>query len=192
MMRKKFSCICFVMVMAALFLAGCGRKEASDTSGAPIETTESETAASRMEKAMIQEEASETSEEEEAEEVGEAGPGAMESTQNQDPDTKVEAFAEKVQEAVSDRNLEALADLIFYPCVFITGDQEKIILQNREDLTKQNPDMVFGDDLMVAVANVDTGTLQVAQKRVVLGEGESYITFQVKNDGTIGIIEIKE
>ncbi|MFR3728159.1 lipoprotein [Lacrimispora sp.] len=192
MMRKKFSCICFVMVMAALFLAGCGRKEASDTSGAPIETTESETAASRMEKAMIQEEASETSEEEEAEEVGEAGPGAMESSQNQDPDTKVEAFAEKVQEAVSDRNLEALADLIFYPCVFITGDQEKIILQNREDLTKQNPDMVFGDDLMVAVANVDTGTLQVAQKRVVLGEGESYITFQVKNDGTIGIIEIKE
>lgn len=192
MMRKKFSCICFVMVMAALFLAGCGRKEASDNSGAPIETTESETAASRMEKAMIQEEASETSEEEEAEEVGEAGPGAMESSQNQDPDTKVEAFAEKVQEAVSDRNLEALADLIFYPCVFITGDQEKIILQNREDLTKQNPDMVFGDDLMVAVANVDTGTLQVAQKRVVLGEGESYITFQVKNDGTIGIIEIKE
>lgn len=192
MMRKKFSCICFVMVMAALFLAGCGRKEASDTSGVPIETTESETAASRMEKAMIQEEASETSEEEEAEEVGEAGPGAMESSQNQDPDTKVEAFAEKVQEAVSDRNLEALADLIFYPCVFITGDQEKIILQNREDLTKQNPDMVFGDDLMVAVANVDTGTLQVAQKRVVLGEGESYITFQVKNDGTIGIIEIKE
>lgn len=192
MMRKKISCICFAILLAALLTAGCGRKEASDSSGTPTETTESETAASRMEKALIQEETSEISEEDEAEDMGEAGPGAMESSESQGADTKVEAFAEKVQEAVSDRNLETLADLISYPCVFITGDQEKIILQNSEDLTKQNPDMVFGDDLMVAVANVDTGTLQVTEKGVVLGEGESNITFRLKADGTIGITEIKQ
>lgn len=192
MMRKKISCICFAILLAALLTAGCGRKEASDSSGTPTETTESETAASRMEKAMIQEETSEISEEEEAQDLGEAGPGAMESSENQGTDTKVEAFAEKIQEAVSDRNLESLADLLSYPCIFITGDKEKIVLQKREDLTKQNPDMVFGDDLMIAVANVDTGTLQMTQNVVVLGEGESNITFQVKTDGTMGITEIKE
>ncbi len=192
MRKKKISCICFAILVAALLTAGCGRKEASDSSGTPIETTESETGASPMKRAGIQEETSESPKEEEAEVMGEAGPGAMESSESQGPDKKVEAFAEKVQEAVSDRDLEALADLISYPCVFITGDQEKIILKNSGDLTKQNPDMVFGDDLMVAVANVDTGTLKETQKGVVLGEGDSNITFQVKPDGTIGIIEIIE
>ncbi|WP_394525874.1 hypothetical protein [Lacrimispora sp. JR3] len=192
MRKKKISCICFAILVAALLTAGCGRKEASDSSGTPIETTESEMGDSPMKRAGIQEETSESPKEEEAEVMGEAGPGAMESSESQGPDKKVEAFAEKVQEAVSDRDLEALADLISYPCVFITGDQEKIILKNSGDLTKQNPDMVFGDDLMVAVANVDTGTLKETQKGVVLGEGDSNITFQVKPDGTIGIIEIIE
>lgn len=62
----------------------------------------------------------------------------------------------------------------------------------KEDLLKLNPDMIFGDDLMVAVANVDTGSLNTKDEKIVLGEGESRITFQTSQDGSIGIIEIKE
>ena len=76
--------------------------------------------------------------------------------------------------------------------VFITMDKETMSVKKKEDFLKQNPDMIFGDDLMVAVANVDTGTLKKIEEDMALGEGESRIIFQSNQDGSIGIIEIKE
>ena len=121
------------------------------------------------------------------EDMEQAGPGSdiPETTEAADPDKKAEAFAEKVQEAVADRDLEALADMLSYPCIFITGDQDTLTIEKRDDLVKQNPDMVFGDDLMVSVANVDTADLDIKDQRVVLGEGESNITFKEMPDGTL-------
>jgi outer membrane murein-binding lipoprotein Lpp len=184
MIRNKTSCICFAICMAAVLITGCGSRKAVDSVGTPGITTESETAANEMDKAMIQEDVS-------AEE-GQEGPGAMESSESPGTDKKSEAFAEKVQEAIADRDLEALADLLAYPCKFISMDKETIVFEKREDLLKLNPDMIFGDDLMVAVANVDTGSLNTKDEKIVLGEGESRITFQAGQDGSIGIIEIKE
>ncbi|WP_077611510.1 hypothetical protein [Clostridium sp. Marseille-P2415] len=193
MFRKKISYICFAVAAAVLFAAGCGRKEAADSGGTPSEVTESETAAIRMEKAITEG----STEEETAgseEDMGQAGPGteSMDSSESAGPGKKVEAFAERIQEAVADRDMEAFADLLLYPCVFVTGDQETIILKQRDDLMKQNPDMVFGDDLMIAVANVDTVTLKMTEEGVILGEGASNITFKEKSDGSIGITEIRE
>lgn len=185
MNRKRISCICLAALVVMVFLVGCSGKGAADSESTPTETIAEET--TQRETVAVQ-----TEEETLQVMVGEEGPGAMESSESQEPDKKAEAFAEKIQEAVSDRNLDTLADLLFYPCVFITGDQEKIILEKRDDLTKQNPDMVFGDDLMVAVANVDTGMLEISPAGIVLGEGESRIIYQVKTDGTMGITEIKE
>jgi hypothetical protein len=126
--------------------------------------------------------------------MGQPGPGAgfTESEESAGPGKKVEAFAEKIQEAVGDRDLEAFAGLLVYPCVFITGDGETITFHSREDLFKQNPDMVFGDDLMVAVANVDTVSLKVTDQGVTMGEGASAITFKEQSDGSFEITEIKE
>jgi len=193
MFRKKISYICFAVVMAALLTAGCGRKEDAGTGRASSEVTESETAAVKMDQTMTDESEEEETAGEEAE-LFQAGPGAEaeESTESSSPDNKTEAFAEKIQEAVADKDLEAFADLLFYPCVFVTVDQETIILEKREDLIKQNPDMVFGDDLMVAVANVDTASLNITKQGVILGEGASNITFREKSDGSIGITEIRE
>jgi hypothetical protein len=184
MIRNKTSCICFVIIMAAVLTAGCGSKKAVDSVGTPGITTESETAASNLEKAMIQEDS--------AEDEGQEGPGATESSESPESDNRAEAFAEKIQEAIADRDLESLADLLLYPCSFISMDKETIVFEKREDLIKLNPDMVFGDDLMIAVANVDTGSLNTIEKNIVLGEGESKITFQLNQDGSFGIIEIKE
>ena len=133
MIRNKTSCICFAICMAAVLITGCGSRKAVDSVGTPGITTESETAANEMDKAMIQEDVS-------ADE-GQEGPGAMESSESPGTDKKSEAF---------------------------------------------------GDDLMVAVANVDTGSLNTKDEKIVLGEGESRITFQTSQDGSIGIIEIKE
>lgn len=193
MFRKKISYICFAVLMAALLTAGCGRKEAADTGSVPSEVTESETAAVKMDQTMAEESEEEDTAGEEVE-LFQAGPGAEaeESTESGSQDKKAEAFAEKIQEAVADKDMEAFADLLFYPCVFVTVDQETIILEKREDLIKQNPDMVFGDDLMVAVANVDTASLDVTEHGIVLGEGASNIIFREKSDGSIGITEIRE
>ena len=184
MIRNKTSCICFVIIMTAVLTAGCGSKKAVDSVETPGITTESETAAGNLEKAMIQEDS--------AAEEGQEGPGATESSESLELDNRAEAFAEKIQEAIADRDLESLADLLRYPCSFISMDKETIVFEKREDLIKLNPDMVFGDDLMIAVANVDTGSLNTIEKNIVLGEGESKITFQSNEDGSFGIIEIKE
>lgn len=190
MIRNKTSCICFVIIMAAVLTAGCGSKKAVDSVGTPGITTESETAASNLEKAMIQEDSAEDEGQEGQE--GQEGPGATESSESPESDNRAEAFAEKIQEAIADRDLESLADLLLYPCSFISMDKETIVFEKREDLIKLNPDMVFGDDLMIAVANVDTGSLNTIEKNIVLGEGESKITFQLNQEGSFGIIEIKE
>lgn len=191
MLKKKISLFCFAVAFAVLLPAGCGRKQAADLGGAPSEAAKTETAAVRMEKSGTNQGDEETVSEED---MGQPGPGieAAESEESTGAGKKVEAFAEKIQEAVGDRDLEAFADLLFYPCVFVTADEETIPLKNREDLFKQNPDMVFGDDLMVAVANVDTVSLNMTDKGVTMGEGTSKITFQERSDGSFGIIEIRE
>lgn len=191
MLKKKISLFCFAVAFAVLLTAGCGRKQAADLGKAPSEAAKTETAAVRMEKSGTNQGDEETVSEED---MGQPGPGieAVESEESTGAGKKVEAFAEKIQEAVGDRDLEAFADLLFYPCVFVTADEETITLKNREDLFKQNPDMVFGDDLMVAVANVDTVSLNMTDKGVTMGEGTSKITFQERSDGSFGIIEIRE
>jgi len=52
--------------------------------------------------------------------------------------------------------------------------------------------MVFGDDLMVSIAKVDTATLKKSEAGIVMGEGASRIVFQETADGSIGITEMKE
>ncbi len=194
MLRKRFGIICFVIALAVSFAAGCGKKGDSTAGSKAAQMTESETAASIMEESLTESGTEGTADSQEEE------PGALTDDQGEPladetykgPGKQAEAFAEKIQEAVSDRNLEALAELITYPCVFINGDQETILLKKQEDLLKQNPDMVFGDDLMVSVAKVDTATLKKTEEGIVLGEGASRIIFQETPEGSIGITEIKE
>ncbi|MGC6175245.1 hypothetical protein [Lacrimispora sp. 38-1] len=193
MLRNRFGIICFVIALAVFFAAGCGKKGDLTAGSKAAQMTESETAASIMEKSMTESGTEGTAalqEEEPGTLMDDQGESADETYKG--PGKQAEAFAEKIQEAVSDRNLEALAELITYPCVFINSDQETIILKKQEDLLKQNPDMVFGDDLMVSVAKVDTATLKKTEEGIVLGEGASRIIFQESPEGSIGITEIKE
>lgn len=188
MFRKRFGFISFVIVLAVFFAVGCGKKGDSTAGLKTAQMTESETAASITENAISEEHITE----EGISQDNTEGTDLAADQTYEGPGKQTEAFAEKIQEAVSDRSLETLAELITYPCVFITGDQETIILKTQEDLLKQNPDMVFGDDLMVAVAKVDTALLKKTAKGVVMGEGDSRIVFQESPEGSMGITEIKE
>ncbi|MBE5984701.1 MAG: hypothetical protein E7248_15565 [Paenibacillaceae bacterium] len=194
MLRKRFGIVCFIIALAVFFAAGCGKKGESAAGTGAGQITESEAADSNMKKSVSE------SSTEEAVSSEDGEPDSLmkdqEETQADEtyggPGKQAEAFAEKIQEAVSDKNLEELAELIAYPCVFINGDQETIILKKQEDLLKLNPDMVFGDDLMVSIAKVDTATLKKSDVGIVMGEGPSRIVFQETADGSIGITEMKE
>ncbi len=196
MLRKRFGIVCFIIALAVFFAAGCGKKGESAAGLSTAQMTESETSDSNsnMKKSVLESSTEGTVSSEDGE------PDLLmkdqEETQAEEtyggPGKQAEAFGEKIQEAVSDRNLEELAELIAYPCVFINGDQETIILKKQEDLLKLNPDMVFGDDLMVSIAKVDTATLKKSEEGIVMGEGASRIVFQETADGSIGITEMRE
>lgn len=174
MFGRKCNYVFLFLAVSAFIMAGCGRKETKkDSVGIAADISESENMTMESEPAMF-------------------GTGDVTGDKRQGQDNRLEVFAEKVQETVSDRDMEGLADMLIYPCVFISEDQETIIFNNRDDFMKQNPDMIFGDDLMISVANVDTATLTMNAEGVILGEGTSNITLQEKSDGSIGIREVKE
>jgi hypothetical protein len=194
MLRKRFGIVCFIIALAVLFAAGCGKKGESAAGLSTAQMTESEAADSNIKKSISDSSTEGTVSSEDTK------PDSLMKDQEEmradetygGPGKQAEAFAEKIQEAVSDRNLEELAELIAYPCVFINGDQETIILKKQEDLLKLNPDMVFGDDLMISIAKVDTATLKKSEEGIVMGEGASRIVFQETADGSIGITKMKE
>lgn len=191
MLKKKISLFCLTAAYVVLFTTGCGRKQAADLEGSPSEVVKTENSAGRMEKSDTRTMADEVAPTEYGNQL-EPGSEIIKSGESTGTGKNVETFAEKIQEAVGDRDLQVFAELLFYPCTFITGDGEAISISSREDLLKQNPDMVFGDDLMVAIANVDTVSLVMTDKGVVMGDGTSKITFQERHNGSFGITEIKE
>ena len=123
-----------------------------------------------------------------------AGPGAEDggAAESEAGDKDIEAFAELVQEAVADRDMEALADLAAFPLNLETADGEKMTFADRNEFLKQNPDLIFGDDLMVAIAGVDTATLEVNADGVTMGEENPHIRYKKTEDGTFRIMDIRE
>lgn len=102
----------------------------------------------------------------------------------------IEAFAEKIQEAVADKDMEALAELLSYPCRLTVSDEEDFEIPDREYFIKLNPDLVFGDDFMVAVATQDTAELYANRGEVFLGEEGTGVVFTVLEGAVGGIIGI--
>ena len=215
---KGWIVIGLAVVLTVAAITGCGKKSMSGSnSKAETGTTAAKTAADKASAATeaaakaggadsdagdgkaaednsgepeIQ--ASGSSESEAGEEEGGAGPGAAAAESGLEI-TAVEAFAERIQEAVADKDMEALVDLIEFPVAFVTVDGEEMTISGREDFLKQNPDMIFGDDLMVAVATVDTAALTVEDGVITMGEeGQSLIRYEELSDGNYAITAIRE
>ena len=74
--------------------------------------------------------------------------------------------------------MEALADLAAFPLNLETADGEKMTFADRNEFLKQNPDLIFGDDLMVAIAGVDTATLEANADGVTMGEENPHIRYK--------------
>lgn len=136
-------------------------------------------------------------EEENQEDGGPGGPDPVKEPETlagkTDRRKEIEAFAERIQEAVMDRNMEAMAELSSFPLEIVTSDGEDLRFMNRNEFLKQNPDLIFGDDLMMAIANIDTATLEQTADGVAMGETKGpHIRYVTGTDGSYGIVQIRE
>lgn len=196
---------------AMLFLGGCSGRSAlpEEKAAAGAETTAAAPGSPEEEKAETEAraeaadgapapEAVEAEEEQDGpkaaagDERAADGPGAGQDGGTESGIHEIEAFAERIQEAVADKDMEALADLTAFPLKLETADGETLVFEDREEFLKQNPDLVFGDDLMVAVAGIDTATLKPEAGSVTMGEEGPFICYEELEDGSFGIRAIRE
>lgn len=209
MVRRRGSAVWAALLCTVFFAAGCKTSVSQGPEAqAPVrleEGTEEEAKSLETETKFTEAESELTEESESVEgkateagageaDVTEAGPGAglPETEKKKDDQEKVEAFAERLQEAVADRDLEGFADLMAYPLTVNMADGESLVIADREALLKQNPDLIFGDDLMMAIANVDTATLVPAKDGVAMGEEGPGLVFKDIGADTFVVVSIQE
>ena len=151
------------------------------------EQDETETAAPEEEEAAASGETAETPAEQEsdAEDSAPAEEGQTSGgLDNFDVDQEeVEAFAEKIKEAVAAQDLEALADLTSFP-VYV-GVSENGVVETREDFLALGADTVITPELQEAVEGTDVTALSASMAGfTMMTEGVSgSITFSMTADG---------
>ena len=97
------------------------------------------------------------------------------------------AFAARIQEAVSQKDLEGLADLAAFP-FYIGFEDGGVNVESMDDLTAYDAETIFTPELLESVANADTSALNPSMAGFALsqGNGAPNIIFGVR-DGSLAI-----
>lgn len=162
MKNWKMISIIAIMVLACF---GCGTQEtAAPTENAPVEEVQT----------------NDVPTEEETAEKNANYSGLEEKGENGD----VKAFAEKIQNAMADKDLEALADLCSYPLA-VNGE----VVENREAFLALDKDSIFTEERCAVIAAVDDSTLEETMAGVIMGDATPNIIFK-SVDGNLGITGI--
>lgn len=111
-------------------------------------------------------------------------------TDNFSIDTEaVTAFAEQIQAAVAEKDLEALADLASYPLYIGFSDGGESV-ESREDLIALEADRIFSEELVSEIAGTDPGGLAPSKAGFALSaSGRPNVVFSVV-DGRLAIVGI--
>ena len=188
-------------ILTAFCLTACGDRANMATTVETIDMSENtepeetevaapeeeETAAPEEEEAAASEETAETPAEQESDaedsapaEEGQTSGGLDNFDVGQE---EVEAFAEKIKEAVAAQDLEALADLTSFP-VYV-GVSENGVVETREDFLALGADTVITPELQEAVEGTDVTALSASMAGfTMMTEGVSgSITFSMTADG---------
>lgn len=153
--------------MLILGCAGCGKQEAGNAS--PSENGSAE---------EVQTESSQT--ENEVEEKNDNYQDLEEKSEN----GEIASFAEKIQSAMADKDLEALADLCSYPLA-VNGE----VIENKDAFMALGEDVIFTEERCAVVAAVDVSTLEETMAGVIMGDATPNIIFK-SVEGNLGITGI--
>ena len=170
-------------IMAAAAITACSGKDAKTTTAAEVVTqadttdgvtdgeTEADTASDSETAAESQSSESASQEAallEEAEDVSHAGAELEQS--------EIKPFAEKVQKAVADKDMEALAGLCAYPVYVSLGEGQGEEIADEAAFLKMDADKIFTESLLKEIADTDVDTLEQFGAGVIMG-GENSIIF---------------
>lgn len=97
---------------------------------------------------------------------------------------EVEEFARQVKEAVAAKNMEALADLCFYPLA--VNDE---VIDSKEAFIALESDVIFTEERCAVIEAVDVTTLEETMAGVIMGDATPNIIFN-SIDGKLGITGI--
>ena len=179
-MKNKMICALLTTVMVLSF-AACGSQGNSTASTestvtSESQTTESSSQASNAESSAATETATETTT---ASETSYEDNFAV-------PTEDAVAFAKKIQAAVANEDLEALADLTHYPVYVSIADGS--VIESKEDLIALGADKIFTDEMKDSIANAGLSDLSPSMAGFTLystGDAPNMI-FSVQ-DGRLGI-----
>lgn len=101
----------------------------------------------------------------------------------------VEEYAKEIQQAVKEKDINKLADLVTYPVYIGLGDGQ--IIENREAFVELDSIEIFTDELLDSIENADKSGLEPSMAGFVLwsSEGAPNIIFSVQ-EGKLGITGI--
>ena len=181
-MKRKLA-VLGTAIMAAAAITACSGKDAKTTTAAEVVTqadttdgvtdgeTEADTASDSETAAESQSSESASQEAallEEAEDVSHAGAELEQS--------EIKPFAEKVQKAVADKDMEALAGLCAYPVYVSLGEGQGEEIADEAAFLKMDADKIFTESLLKEIADSDVDTLEQFGAGVIMG-GENSIIF---------------
>lgn len=199
-MKRKLA-VLGTAIMAAAVITACSGKDAGTTTAADVVTqadtageaangetgdagAASETAAD-IQEADSQEADSKaadsgTQEEallEEAEDVSHAGAELEQSA--------IKPFAQKVQKAVADKDMEELAGLCAYPVYVSLGEGQGEEIDDEAAFLKMDAGRIFTESLLKEIADTDVDTLEQFGAGVIMGEENSIIFNNVDGQAAI-------
>lgn len=193
-MKRKLA-VLGTAIMAAAAITACSGKDTKTTTAAEVVTqadttdgvtdgeTEADTASDSETAAESQSSESASQEAallEEAEDVSHAGAELEQS--------EIKPFAEKVQKAVADKDMEALAGLCAYPVYVSLGEGQGEEIADEAAFLKMDADKIFTESLLKEIADTDVDTLEQFGAGVIMG-GENSIIFN-NVDGQAAITDI--
>ena len=190
-MKRKLA-VLGTAIMAAAAITACSGKDAKTTTAAEVVTqadttdgvtdgeTEADTASDSETAAESQSSESASQEAallEEAEDVSHAGAELEQS--------EIKPFAEKVQKAVADKDMEALAGLCAYPVYVSLGEGQGEEIADESAFLKMDADKIFTESLLKEIADTDVDTLEQFGAGVIMGEENSIIFNNVDGQAAI-------
>ena len=190
-MKRKLA-VLGTAIMAAAAITACSGKDAKTTTAAEVVTqadttagmtdgeTEADTASDSETAAESQSSESASQEAallEEAEDVSHAGAELEQS--------EIKPFAEKVQKAVADKDMEALAGLCAYPVYVSLGEGQGEEIADESDFLKMDAGQIFTESLLKEIADTDVDTLEQFGAGVIMGEENSIIFNNVDGQAAI-------
>ena len=94
---------------------------------------------------------------------------------------EIKAFAEKIQKAVADKDMDALAELCSYPMNISISEENVTEIADKDTFMKIEPEKVFTEGFIKEIADTDIDNLEEYGVGILLGN-ENSIAFNKIDD----------